>query len=896
MAFKFGKIFDDMFGEGFKKISAKVQKGLDVDLDMSSINGASAAIQDVIKQMGILNKEADEVGKAIKDLETAMKNGTVPTEKMVEAQLDLNNLYEEANDIESKHKELRKKANEEGKKEHDTKQKQVKQNTSSWSKWSGKFTDSQKNFEAGMDSLFDQLNKGQITTGDLADEVAKLKLTRLKDEVKGLSELSNSDFSSKVIDQVGNIATTFAESFGPIGAIIGAAVGAALGQVTELNEALIDLQRATGGMATASRLGFDALGNSTKGMQSLATQAAAANISVQQFGSSLTDLFSGSLKAGQVAGLADDLSKSTEGLKNYAIEAARIEKLYGAKIGPAVSNLMSNFGLGIKDSTKLVREGADTARSLGLNVQAFTDNLTQATDLAGEFYFKTAEQMTKLAGLATQLGTSVNAIAGGVVKMNGITDLFNKQQQTAALGLSSFSKNLSKAYALQAQGKGAEAAQVQLQSLAKDLIRNGLTDKSGQVTQQGIATASAAGASQEQIQALQKMARNATKAGLALDQAFDPSKLTTAEKRRLEAAEQENQTIAETFGNMWGEIKGALLDPLAQILGPVIKGLANVLKPIVGIFTAFIGIIEDIGLVILTPFMEIFNQITKVLSDIFTPLQNLFNTLRTALAPVINMFKGLGIFIAKFIMVPFRIVGRVLGGIFDVISRVIKVIGEKLAPIFEWLSGLFSGGGEAIDGMLDTITDAFGWLADLVGGVIGTAFDVLAGIIGGVATALGWLWDGLVGLWDIIDEYLITPIADFLGPAFDALGEAIDYLLTPFKWLWEQLKTFGDWLAKWFGDDEEGGGTSELTPEDWKKVLGTEDLTTPKGPNVETPNANGVADAQQAVYAKGSETQKANEDAINKVFNGGGGQKQSGSTININVDPTFGNKQIVKEG
>lgn len=896
MAFKFGKMFDDFFGEGFKKVSAKIQKGLDANIDISSIDGASAAVNEVAKELRILNKEADDVGKAIKDLEQSMRDGTIPAEKMAEAQLDLNSLYAEANDIETKHKNLRKKANDEGKKEFDTKQKQNKSNTSNWNKWAGEFTDSQKAFEAGMDNLFDQLNKGEITSESLANEVSKLKFNRLKNEVKGLSNLSNVDFSNKVIQQVGNIAETFLESFGPIGAIIAQGVSAALGQAMKLNEALIGLERATGGMATAARLGFDALGNSKSGMQSLATQAAKANISVEQFNSSLGDLFSGALKGGQIAGLKDDLAKSADGLRNYAIEASRIEKLYGAKIGPAVSNLMSNFGMGIKESTKLVKDGADTAKQLGLNVQAFTENLTQATDLAGEFYFKTADQMQKLAGLATQLGTSVNAIAGGVVKMNGITDLFNKQQQSAALGLSTFSKNLSKAYALQAQGKGADAAKVQLQSLAKDLTQNGLTDKEGQVTQQGIATATAAGASQEQIQALQKMARNATKAGLALDQAFDPASLTQAQKRRLEAAEMENQTIAETFGNLWGEIKGAFLDPLAQVLGPVIKNLAAVLQPLVGIFTAFIGIIEDVALVILTPFMEIFNQISKTLTDILNPIKGAFDQLRTSLAPAINMLKGFGTFIAKFIMTPFRIVGRVVGGIVDVVSRVIKVVGEKLAPIFEWVSELFSGGGEVLDGFLDTISEVFGWLADLVGGALGTAFDILGGIIKGVVGVLKWLWDGLVSLWEVIDEYIITPISDMLAPVFESLGEVLDALLEPFEWLWEQLKAFGDWLSKWFGDDEEGGGTSELTPDDWKKVLGTEDAATPQGPDTTAPSAQGVADSQQAVYAKGSEQAAANEAAIGAAFGGGNKSEGNKSTTVINVDPTFGSKQIVKEG
>lgn len=895
--FKFGKMFDDFFGEGFKKVSAKIQKGLDADIDLTSIEGVTGAINEVAKEMRALNKDADEVGKAISDLTQAMADGSIPAEKMAEAQIDLNNLYDEANVIEEKHKALRKKANDEGKKEFDTKQKQTKSNTSNWNKWAGEFTDSQKQFEAGMNDLFNQFDKGKITGESLANEVSKLKFTRLKNEVKGLSELSNVDFAGKVIDGIGKVTTELLESFGPIGAIIGQGVQAALQQVVQLNDALINLQRATGGMATAARLGFDEFGNSKSSMQSLATSAAKANISVEQFNGSLQDLFSGALKGGQIAGLKDDLAKSADGLRTYAIEAARIEKLYGAKIGPAVSNLMSNFGMGVKESTKLVKDGADTAKQLGLNVQAFTENLTQATDLAGEFYFKTADQMTKLAGLATQLGTSVNAIAGGVVKMNGITDLFNKQQQSAALGLSTFSKNLSKAYALQAQGKGADAAKVQLQSLAKDLTRNGLTDKEGQVTQQGIATATAAGASQEQIQALQKMARNATKAGLALDQAFDPASLTQAQKRRLEATEAENATIQEVFGNMWGELKGAFLDPLAQVLGPVIKNVAGVLQPLVGIITGVVGIFEDLSLVVLAPFMEISNQLSKTLQDIFKPIKNAVDTLRTALAPVINALKGFAGFVVKFIMMPFRIVGRIIGGIIDVIARVIKVIGDKLTPIFEWVSDLFGEGGGALDSFLDAITDVFGWLADLVGGALGIAFDILGGIIKGVVGAFKWLWDGLKMLWNVIDEYLITPISDMLAPVFETLGEVLDALLAPFQWLWEQLKAFGDWLAKWFGDSEDGGGTSDLTPEDWKKVLGTEDAANPKGPDTTAPSAQGVADAQQAVYAKGDELQAKNEAAINSTFGGGGASGGgSKSTTVINVDPTFGNKQTIKEG
>ena len=609
MALKFGQLFDDMFSQGFKKIADNFNKKFS-NLDTEEIKNAADYLKTTSSAMAELNKEAEETAKSIITLQKELKTTDKGTYQYIAKQKKLNDLLKKSLDLDKKAEKSKKESMDADKDYKDLKDKTFKTDKSNWDKWASTFSDASSKFEKDLDSLVTQFKKGEVDSVKFEDELKHLEFKKFGEQASDLLNTNVKSIFSKgggaLKGQLAGWSKTILSKLGPMGTLIGtvliAGVTEAIEQVLHLNNALIALQRETGGMVNAAKLGFDEFGNGTKQIQSLTTTLASANISLEQFSGSMKDLFSGALKAGQIAGLTDNLAKSAKELKNYGVEAARIEKLYGAKIGPAVSGLLSNFGMGIKDATKFVKQGVDTARSLGLNVAAFTENLKEATDLAGELYFKTTEELTKLAGLATQLGVSVNSIAKGVTNMNGVLGLFEQQQKVASLGMQTLGHNLSKIYALRQTGKQGEAAQVELQSIAKDLMRNGLTNKEGGVTQQGIATLQATGANKEQIEALQRMSRNATKAGIALDKAFDPKSLTEEQKRRLASVEKENMTVEEMFSSTFGKLKGAVIDPIAKIVGPALKGFADIISMAVDLIVPLINMIGDLITTIIHPF------------------------------------------------------------------------------------------------------------------------------------------------------------------------------------------------------------------------------------------------------------------------------------------------------
>src|ERR1039458_4053394 len=173
------------------------------------------------------------------------------------------------------------------------------------------------------------------------------------------------------------------------------------------------------------------------------------------------------------------LGKSQKDLQNFGIEAAKLKKYFGADIGPAVQGMVKNWGSSVGDATKIMVDSASKAQQLGLSVSEFAKHFAEVTGLIGEVYFKTTDEMTKMAMIATQLGVSVSTLSKGVLQMNGITSLFTAQQKAAALGLHDTAKAAAKIFALRQTGQGAQAAQLELASMASDIKKQGMMGAGG---------------------------------------------------------------------------------------------------------------------------------------------------------------------------------------------------------------------------------------------------------------------------------------------------------------------------------------------------------------------------------------------------------------------------------
>ena len=715
--------------------------------------------------------------------------------------------------------------------------------------------DTTKGYEADLKRLASELAAGTLSTEGYSEEMSKLKTKMQTNDIFGTLVKGFSNSSAIAVDAGEYAASAIASGllkFLPpglnvLGPLIEKAIMAAFIQVVDLNKQLVELQRATGGLAIAARLGYDSFGNAEVGMQSLGAATLAANVSVGEFSESMQSLFRDGF--GQTIGVLQDLDNSQKELQNFGIEAAKLKKYFGADIGPAVQGLVKNWGSSVGEATKIMGDGAKQAQVLGLSVSEYTKNFEQVTNLIGEVYFKTNEEMSKMAMIATQLGTSVNALAKGALQMNSITDLFRTQQKAAALGLHDTARAAAKIFALRQTGRGAEAAQLELASMASDIQKQGMLGAGGTVTQQGITTLEASGASKEQITAISNMARQAERTGLSFDQLGDTTKLTRMQQIKLNRDMAENgKTLGEQFDQIAGGLKHALIDPLAKIFAPIINNLLNVLQPLVDIVIAITSAVFDFIDVFLTPLQEVSNQVAGFLTDILNPLKDAFQNITKALAPMFNMLKTIGTFVVKFLFIPFRVVGKVIGGIISVFAKIIQVIGDKLAPIFEWVSGIFGDGGGMIDDVLDGITAVFGWLADTIGMLIGGAIDLL------------------------ID-------------AFKFLGKLLQPLIDAFKALWDGIKAFGDWLNI-FNDSTD---VDDVVNVDWNKLLGAtqaSDIPTPI--TASTPTATGPS-ANPAPSTTADAVK--NNQLMSNAFNIPG---KTSTIVNVHTEASFGSKQTMK--
>lgn len=873
MSLKFGSLFKDML-QGATNGATPGSKSSSVDT--RSLETLVSTLKGLKTSAESFTKSLEETESQLSDLEDEGKKGTKQYNDLKKQAQNYRNILRD-------NAKEEKTAKEELAKETEDLIDIEKKATIGGKKYAKSVQDINSDYIKGVKEILESTKLSAKTReeelAELKKSVMAQKMTALWTDTEGSVKAGAENVVGVITDAVGDL-----KGLKPVLAILEYSIMESFKQVIELNDWLIKLQRSTSGMVTAARLGYDVFGNSTKGMQSLNTAVIAANISREEFSQAMNSLASNGF--GQTIGAAQDLTKSQQDLSKYGIEASRVMKLYGADLGPSVRNLFQNFGKGIGEATSMLKDAADKARQLGLSTAAFIKNFEAVTDLVGEVYFATTEQMQKMATIATQLGVSVGTMAKGLIHMNGIVDLFSQQQRNAALGLDTTARALSKIYALRAQGKSGEAAKVAFSALAKDMQKQGMV-KGGQVTQQGIATLDAAGVSKDAIAGIQKLAMQAEKTGIDVGQLGDISKLSKMQQLKLAHEEAANITLEEQFNQITGLVKQTLIDPLAAIFGPIMKGLLNVAKPLAEIFNTIVSSVMELAMVIVGPVIEAFNQVVGFITDIIQPISNLFTSLRNAMTPTWNMLKQFGIYITKFVFSPFRMISTVIGGVIDVFAKVITAVSSKLTPVFDWLSDIFQGGGGVISDMLDGITAAFGWLGDVLGDIIGGTFSVLGAILKGVVSVFKGLWSGVKKVWDVFNKYIIQPISTVLGPVFDWLGDLLSPIVDTFKELWKTVQSFIDWIESFLGG--KGKEDSAQFATNWDSVLGKDNIQ-----NVPTsPSASTIVGQSNFVKAPSKTIESANADH-NYIAPNNQGVKNN-IVINTSVSGVVSNIQTIKK-
>lgn len=385
----------------------------------------------------------------------------------------------------------------------------------------------------------------------------------------------------------------------------------AIHQIVSLNDDLIKLQRQTGGALNAKRLGFDVYGNNKVGGQSLATQAAYNNVSVDEVFQGLQGFANG-----QVMGLADDLNKSGKALQEFGVQQGRLIKLYGVSsqsIANVTKNMTQLYGIGIKDLNKNLLHGTDVAKQAGVSVNQFFENLSQVSDLVSSIYIRGGFQgLEKLSITLTKLNVSAGTAQKQLEDYKEITDIFEKTNQAVALGLTNYSNNVSRIFAKGQLGDVEGALQIKFASLAKDMQTQGLFDGNG-IKTIGLKQLQAAGLNDEEKKSVLRLLQANKNLGISFEKLTGQVKMTAAEQRKVRIEEFKNMTIQEKLMQSWSIFKANFLDPIGQIIGPML----------------------DISL-------NILNTLFKVLGLLLKPVVNLFSLLGKVLQPVVDVFSWIG--------------------------------------------------------------------------------------------------------------------------------------------------------------------------------------------------------------------------------------------------------------
>ena len=857
---KFGELFDTI-GVGFKSLTNSMNKFMATQNNSRSTGRGSAVLPDydaIKKEMESFDDELDKIAINLEVTNSKIKAAidTGNKARLKEAQDEREGLRRQSVAKEDEIKGLESKREKQEKKYHDTKMKEL----FGEKKRLDTLEDLESNYSKQLDSLLDEYRNGAIDLKEFNKSLKELdfntkinkKLAFLNTDAKGQFDI----FSNTISNGFGN----FIKSAGAIPAQFGFMIGIivdltkkAFQQIWELNKTVIELERSTGGMVTAASMGVDEMGNFTNSNESLRTSLIKANLDEKNFSEATDKLFQGGF--GQIAGMKTNLKTSGEEMVRFGIEAGKMKKLWGVDITKAVQGFTMNWGKSVDEATDITKKFAFSAKEMGFDMRFATEQLEKLTNMTGKYYFRSTQNMTKLAMFATKLGTNVETLLDASDRMTSITDLFENQQKMMALGLSSYAGDLAKIYAAKITGSYDVAARTTMFSLLKDMRQFGKT-KEGGLSGQAMATLKAAGFSEDLIKNMNRVSIGMRQLHVTEEQynkylAGDKSldKLTA---QRIADYEYNNRTLEEQLDITFKSIKQVFIDPLAQSIGPLVKGLLDVIAAFADFITPLLKFVLNFPL-----FTWIFKFLGGVLKGIAEGLKKvgeLFVGLGKAFAWAKPIIESIGHFLEK----AGKYIGFILTPIFVHLGMII--IAKVVTALLRFSAVLLMEGLNAIKTFaLNTKAAARGMGGG--GGAGGLGFLAMLGMGGktagkkAVSTVAieegGWLLRG-VG-W---------------------IGKALGRLLPIVGWiLW--AVTIYDLLSDWFGwskekseEDKSKEDFSRVPTETWKDIFGNTGTagtlptpTTPASP-MSTTYWRDMSKEQERSYTKGRAAENINTQGI----------------------------------
>ena len=387
-----------------------------------------------------------------------------------------------------------------------------------------KLADNSKQYSSNAKRLNSSVQSSSQAKKDIPELAEQLN------EAKGFKGLAKNMGSTAAETEV--LGTSVGEFLGAIEAgpaalvAVGATIMAEVTKMTydmmkENNEAMISLERSTGGLVSASKLGANQFGKLEGSIQTVGDVTRRANVSMEQFGEAMGAFFSGG--GGHTIGTSDLANRKTA-LMDLGIWGARIKKLYSADIIPAIRTLFQNWGEdGIMSLTDIMHDGVMQAKAEGLDPEQFAKNMDDVAKMSGRLNFKGGVKgMKEMALYATKMGVSVEDVASGFTEMGSFTDIFEKQASMAAMGFNHLGASLGKVYGQRLQGDYTGAYQTEKEGALQDVMSRGLVDEKGNIKNEGIQNLQGLGWKQEQITALQQSAIAVKKFHASIKEAVKP--------------------------------------------------------------------------------------------------------------------------------------------------------------------------------------------------------------------------------------------------------------------------------------------------------------------------------------------------------------------------------------
>lgn len=233
--------------------------------------------------------------------------------------------------------------------------------------------------------------------------------------------------------------------------------------------------------------------------------------------------------------------------------------------------------------------------------------------------------------------------------------------------------------------------------------------------------------------------------------------------------------LAESFGNLLGEVVGLLLPLITEVFAPIANAIVQSLEPalstiidlVVQSAPVLVPIIETIGSVIETVVDGITRMVEAIAPQI-SPILDSLTQMIIALTPVITaLIDG--------IITGLEILAPVAQGLIDAIIIAIETLGGiiqgaigGIVQIFQIVSDTILGIGQlivdGINGIANVIT-AVGSVIESVGNAIKSVFEGIAAVVTAVGGVIEAVFNGMAAV--------ITAV----GGVFESIGTAIKFVL-----------------------------------------------------------------------------------------------------------------------